>query len=372
MRVCFFVPKCTPDNSHGRYVIELASRLGRQQNVTVYTGAVASQLRAIVQCHYLPVPQRPAVARIVALWASSVALVTHGRFDIVHTQGADAPVGDVITAQFCNSAMKASVGEQPSIVRRINYAIGSAAERYCMAKPSTRAIIAISHGVKRDIQRHYGVDAQKLVVIPHGVDAERFHPQNRVRWRKAVRQRLGLDDEDFVIAFVGGDYRRKGLIPLLRAVERVDRKVRVLAVGTPNHSQLASEVARERLRDRLTLVDQTPEIAPYYAASDCFALPTRYDTFSLATLEAMATGLPAVVSRLAGVSERLTDGVDCLLLEDPEDADALAGHLRRLVGDRGLRTSLGAAARQTAERHSWDHVAEQTVIVYRQVLGSRA
>ena len=125
MRVCFFVPKCTPDNSHGRYVIELASRLGRQQNVTVYTGAVASQLRAIVQCHYLPVPQRPAVARIVALWASSVALVTHGRFDIVHTQGADAPVGDVITAQFCNSAMKASVGEQPSIVRRINYAIGS-------------------------------------------------------------------------------------------------------------------------------------------------------------------------------------------------------------------------------------------------------
>jgi UDP-glucose:(heptosyl)LPS alpha-1,3-glucosyltransferase len=87
----------------------------------------------------------------------------------------------------------------------------------------------------------------------------------------------------------------------------------------------------------------------------------------MATLEAMASGLPVCVSRAAGLSEHLTDGLDCLLLNDPEDVEAIAGHLERLA-DSGLRVSLGQEARKTAERFSWDSVVDQTLAVYNQAL----
>ena len=64
MRISFFVPRCTPDNSHGRYVIELVKRLGVQLPVTVYAGAFSPLLRSMARCRFLPVPNRPAMARL--------------------------------------------------------------------------------------------------------------------------------------------------------------------------------------------------------------------------------------------------------------------------------------------------------------------
>ncbi len=83
----------------------------------------------------------------------------------------------------------------------------------------------------------------------------------------------------------------------------------------------------------------------------------------------MASGLPVIVSCSAGVSEILTPDRDCLVWEDANEIDLLAQHLARLVSDERLRTSLGAEARKTAERHSWDQVVERTLAVYGETLG---
>src|SRR5947209_4782275 len=105
MRISFFVPRCTPDNSHGRYVIELARRLGREHSITVNAGAFWPPLRSVARCISLPVPNRPAIARLAALWTTSVVTARRQVADIVHVQGADAPVGNIVTAQYCNSVM---------------------------------------------------------------------------------------------------------------------------------------------------------------------------------------------------------------------------------------------------------------------------
>jgi UDP-glucose:(heptosyl)LPS alpha-1,3-glucosyltransferase len=289
------------------------------------------------------------------------------RFDIIHVQGADAPIGDVVTAHCCNAAMRMAAGDGISLTRNLNYAIGVAAERHCLTKRATRSVIAVSEKVKTDIQRHYGLDEKKIRVIPLGVDAEAFHPRNRSAWRRVTRERLGLALGDLVVAFVGRDYRLKGLATLLKAVSLADAGIQVLAIAVAPNPELTAIAA-----GRVTFVDSAPHVAPYFAAADCFALPTRYDTFSLATLEAMASGLPAIVSRAAGVSEHLRDGVDALVLEDPADTMTLAAHLRRLADDRAFRAQIGSAGRETAERFSWEWVTDQTVDVYRQALGGPA
>ncbi len=368
MRISFCVPRCTPDNSHGRYVVELAKRMAREHLVTVYAGAFWAPLRSAVECRLLPVPNRPAVARLAALWSASTVTSTLRRADIVHIQGADAPVGNVVTAHCCNAAMRDAANGGASAIRKLNYAIGIAAEQYCLTKPSTRGVIAVSRRVKTDIETAYRVDPARIAVIPLGVDANAFHPRARELVRDPTRERLGLRRDDFVVVFVGRDYRLKGLATLLEAAHRSRQAVQVIAVGVKLDPPLKALVLEKELRGRVRFVSDAPDPAPYYAAADCFVLPTYYDTFSLATLEAMASGLPVIVSRTAGISEHLTDGHDAVVLADPRDAEALARHLDRLVDDDGLRSALGEQARKTAERFSWERVAERTLALYRQAL----
>lgn len=370
MRISFFVPRCTPENSHGRYVIELAKRIAIDHSVTVHAGAFWHPMRSIAQCRLLPIPNRPAVARLATLWTASACGISHRLADIVHTQGADAPVGNIVTAQFCNATMK-NQGTWAGFARRINYTIGAAAEKYCMSKRSTERIIAISQQVKAEIELEYGVESRRVTVIHHGVDTEAFHTRHRVAERVPGRKRLGLGPEDFVVLFIGGDYRRKGLLALLQAAKLVGERLKVLAVGVEPDSALRRIVSDGGLADLVSFLGTTGDIAPIYAVADCFALPTVYDTFSMATLEAMACGLPVIVSRAAGVAEILSPDNDSLVLERADDVNLLAQHLTRLMRDRDLRGRLGDQARRTAERHSWDEVAKATLVVYQETTAAR-
>lgn len=368
MRIRFLVPRCTPDNSHGRYVIELASRLAAAHEVTVHAGRFSQPLPSLVRCHHLPVPNRPALARLAALWTSS-SLLNRSDVDVVHVQGADAPVGNVITAHCCNAAMRAAAGPPATIRRKINYAIGAAAEKHCFGRKAVRRVIAVSQKVRGEIEREYRIQPTKIVVVPHGVDGESFHPRNRPLERERVRRHLGLTSDDFVVLFVGGDYRVKGLIPLLSAVGNFGQRLKILAAGVSEDSLLRGIVQRQHLGARIRLLGVRKDMPLLYAAADCFTLPTNYDTFSLATLEAMASGLPIIVSRDAGVAELLDPGRDSLVLDDAGDVDALTAALQRLVRDETLRERLGWEARKTAERYTWEEVARRTVEVYAEALG---
>jgi UDP-glucose:(heptosyl)LPS alpha-1,3-glucosyltransferase len=90
----------------------------------------------------------------------------------------------------------------------------------------------------------------------------------------------------------------------------------------------------------------------------------------MATMEAMASGLPVIVSNEAGISELLTDGRDALILEDPSDREGLRETIARLMTSESLRRDLGAAARRTAEQYSWDQIVDRTLDVYQTVLAA--
>jgi UDP-glucose:(heptosyl)LPS alpha-1,3-glucosyltransferase len=245
------------------------------------------------------------------------------------------------------------------------------AEKYSLSKPSTAAIIAVSQKVKNELEREYGIEGHLISVIHHGVDPVAFHPTTRERRRAEIRQKLRFAPDDFVVAFVGGDYRLKGLESLIDAARQLPRSLKILTAGVQVDARLRSLIEEDGLRDRITFLGHVNDVATsLFAGADCFALPTRYDTFSLATLEAMASGLPVIVTQAAGVSELLNTHHDSLVLNDPADVAALVQCLRLLLQDGTLRARLGANARETAERHSWNEVARQTMRVYSEAVST--
>lgn len=199
-------------------------------------------------------------------------------------------------------------------------------------------------------------------VVLYGVDAAEFSPAKRLALRSGARLRYKLQETDFVLLLIGNDWRNKGLSTVLETMAALrDIPLRLLIVGQDAAAPFFFEAAK-----RLGLYDQcrwetaSVEAIDLYAAADVYVSPTREDAFALPVLEAMACGLPVITSVNAGVSQIITDGLDGFVLKDPDDAFALAGHLKNLQEHPDIRLRTGQNARRTAEAYTWDSNAAAT------------
>jgi glycosyltransferase involved in cell wall biosynthesis len=149
----------------------------------------------------------------------------------------------------------------------------------------------------------------------------------------------------------------------------------VAVVGNP--AQIAfveADIARLELKDRVFFLGAMPSVQPAYQAADCLAHPTLEDTFAMVVLEAMAFGLPVVVSsaQYCGVSGLLQNGENALLLESPQDYDALAVLLKRVLLESDLRNKLSHGALALAAQHLWSEQALKLDAIYQAAIGRRS
>lgn len=245
---------------------------------------------------------------------------------------------------------------------------------------SGQLLVALSQAVADDFRQFHGVPAERIRVVYNGVDTDHFSPQRRLRYRAAVRRRLGIPEEKVVALIVAHNFRLKGVPTLLRAMGRLRAPlhrsgrrrlpVHLVVVGGRHLRPWQRMAGRLGIAGAVSFVGPQDETAPYYAAADLYVHPTFYDTCSLVVLEAAASGLPVITTRVNGVSELLNHGVDSLLLADPADADELAEQMRALL-DESQRQEMGAAARQTALRHTLKRNVKEILAVYEEVLGLR-
>ena len=213
---------------------------------------------------------------------------------------------------------------------------------------ASKAIVAVSKRVKEEAVRHYNVPAAKIEVIHNGVDGNDFKPSEEARGQ--VRQQLGLAEGDYTLLFVGTGFRRKGLDYAIQAVDRVPH-ARLIVVGE----------GKVRPHPRVMALGRRSDVPYLYAAADAFIFPTLYDPFPNATLEAMATGIPVIVSRIAGTSE-LIDG-DSIVIEEPWNIDELTAAVK-LLEDPAIRKPMGEAARRKALTRPIEKVVDENLALY--------
>lgn len=277
-------------------------------------------------------------------------LVRSGDFDLVHTH---SPVAAVAARTCLGPRGPALVHTEHNVwprYRRPTYASNAA------TYGRNTAVIAVSDGVGESIRRPGWAPWMSLPpvsVIHHGID------ERLVRRGSAARAHgrglLGLTDEDLVIGTVGNLTAKKDQRSLLAAAGMLSRahpRLRVVLIGTgPLADELHRHAAADGLGDRVLFAGSRDDVQTLLPAFDVFALSSLHEGLSIAVLEAMAAGLPCVLTRVGGLPEAMTDGHEGLFVS-PGDPEALATALDKLLHDPDLRAQLGAAGVATAGRFS--------------------
>jgi UDP-glucose:(heptosyl)LPS alpha-1,3-glucosyltransferase len=228
---------------------------------------------------------------------------------------------------------------------------------------SGRHVVLASEALREQALAVYPGAAPMMSVITPGVDMPAESPS-----RGEARRLLGLPQSGALVLFVANDYARKGLDALLAALARLPEGTLLMVVGNPAGIPAYKERARGLgLAEQVHFLGAMKDIGLAYRAATLLAHPTLDDTFAMVVLEAMAYGLPVVVSGPAhcGISALLHDGVDALLLDDPRDDRRLSGALSRLLADAALAESLSQRGRQFAQQHTWEEAARRYEALYR-------
>jgi len=224
---------------------------------------------------------------------------------------------------------------------------------------NTRLIVANSEMVKRQIIDHYAIPEEKIRVIYNGVDLERFSPQNRDRWRRDIRKGLDISGDTAVLLFVGSGFERKGLGTFLKALTQIkDLDFLAIIIGKGNTDRYRAMAERLGVLNRILFLGVQKEIERFYAAADLFVLPTLYDPFSNATLEAMASGIPVITTKNNGVAELIDSGQEGFVMDDMFDSGELADKITLCLNDQEF---MGRMARKKAEGFPVEVAAERFI-----------
>jgi glycosyltransferase involved in cell wall biosynthesis len=224
-----------------------------------------------------------------------------------------------------------------------------------------------------DIGRFYRrLDRWPILYV--GLDHGAYNPARCSMLRTDARKQLGLSTERFALLMIGNDWHNKGIRVLIEALVQLRcQPIDLLIVGREDPAPFREmALGHAALGDRIRFLPPRKDVEFYYAAADAYAGPSLEDAYSLPPSEAMACGLPVIVSAACGVSEIMTDGSDGLILADPTDAGTLAAMIRRLYSDREFRARLGKKAVETAQQYTWDRNAHDLAAIFKGILRRKA
>jgi glycosyltransferase involved in cell wall biosynthesis len=349
----------------------LASYLARQgRPVHLVAHRVAEDLLALPGVVWHRVPKllgsyflsEPLLRRAGMIWGRRLA-AQGGR---VVVNGGNCPFPDVNWVHYVHAVYRPATAG--GLLRRFKAAWADrsarAAERRALGR--ARLVITNSERTRQDLLSSLDLHPERVRTVYYGVDPERFAPLDPAE-KDRRRERHGWASGRPLAVFIGalGD-RRKGFDTLYAAWKQCcadpgwDADLLVIGSGAELPAWQARASA-DGLAERVRFLGFRRDVPELLPACDVLVAPTRYEAYGLGVHEALCSGVPALVSRSAGVAERYPAGLHGLLLDDPEDVADLAARLRTWYGQR---TELQTQTAELAARlrgWTWDHMAEAIV-----------
>lgn len=362
-----------------RHVVDLLSNLPRELDVhvahslvradDVWRAALAA-LDGRVTAHEIEMHRNISPRRDARSIAALARLFRRERFDVIHVHsGKGGLLGRVAAAL--------SPG-RPAVVYTPNASPFRLSRVYATVERAlthlTDAVIAVTPSEHDELTSERIAPPDGVRTIVSGIDAEPFEGYDGDR--ELVRRSLGIEPSDLVITSVGRMSAQKEPLAFLRAAARVAAEVpavRIVWVGDGELRGAYEEEARRLgVEGRLVMPGYVDDVRPALAASDVFCLMSGYESLGYVTLEAMAMGLPAVGTHVAGTRDVIEDGVTGYLVDTGDDA-AAAARMLELARNPGLRAGLGAAGRRRVRAEfSARAMAADTARLYAELAGSLA
>jgi len=359
------------------HVHELSRELGiRGHDVHIYTSKFLKRLDEKEEFHHYTVHR---IKPLVSLFTTPVmpkmkkALVEQG-FDILHVHS-PPPVSEYYTLK---AAQQLGVPfvltyhcdlEVPGFIGRavVNTYLTTLAKT---AINKADAIIATSRSYQETSRMLWN---KRGIIAPNAVNPERFTPEND---GSRIKKKLGLEDK-FIVLYVGRLVPHKGIESLVYSSRRTPDDIHYIVIGVgPHENHLKKLVAHLKLEKKVTFLKDIPheELPLYYAFSNVFVLPSlsRLEAFGIVGLEAMATGLPVILSGIPGVMEVIQEGKQGFLSE-PSDAQSIADRIMTLYEDPKLREEMGKEGRKLVlEKYQWKSVADTIEKLFLELVETKA
>lgn len=371
-----------------RRIIEVTRRLQSEANISVYSGTKAG-FKASTQIGDVNFMPCKSTDRLFPLdnWTYNRSVIksrsvfdaevfeTHnnsayGLPNALHKRGMNKPLVHVIHGTLADEYEQGKQGPQTPRGRLANaFMKHQAKQEKAMAEKATQ-IVTISKYSHAKIIEHYGIESEKIRIVPNGVDIEKFKPSDSLNAK--LQFRLG---QESTVLFMGSLIPRKGLSYLVKAAEKVVKQhtnTKFVIVGTgPMQGKIEESLAAVGLKNNFVFLGNLKEdqLSVAYNAADVFVLPSIQEGQGIVLLEAQACGKPVVAFGIGGVKEAVRPNETGFLLELGDTA-GLADRLLELLGDETLRQKMGLAGRRfVSENYTWDLCAERMLRIYREILG---
>lgn len=198
----------------------------------------------------------------------------------------------------------------------------------------SRHIIAVSDAVRDSLVEH-GIFPEKIIVLRNGIKLERYRNISR----KKAREKLGIQNGEFIFLFIGRLTRQKGADILIQALAGL-KEGRIFIVGDGEERGRLEKLAEDLgMAPRISFLGSRSDVPEILAASDCFILPSRWEGLGIVVMEAMTSGLPVIASGVDGIKEIVADGETGILVK-PGDIQALGRAIQSMAKDLPLRRKL--------------------------------
>ena len=379
MRIAFAMINCNRRDGSARAVNEVAEILaGRGHEVHLYARKVEDLDLDAVRWHPVPGPGWPEVADFWSYHVAANRLLARHSYDIVHSIGCNTLRADVVTIQNIQPVKmrvlkEVGASEKISLPRRFTrwlYLKATCrAERILYTeRPGRRppVFLPVSRGVESELRSTYRIGNAAVRIVPNAADTRVFHPispEERSAWLIAN----GLPPGGPVAIFSGGEWGRKGLEQAILAMAAIPNGWLFVAGDDPDRARFRKVAEDSGAASRVVFGGFRSDIATALASCDVFLFPSRYEAFSLATIEAAACGLLILATRINGTEDFIQPGRNGdFITGAPAD---IAVRLGALFNDPGARKHMGRTARGIVEReYTWDRVATLTEEAYQLAL----
>ncbi len=370
MKICLPIRMFNKYGGASKYVSELAEIFCQKHDVHIFSSSFETNLKNI-SLHRVPTLNRTFL-NLATYAFFSTRMMKKIKFDIVHSQG-ECLDQDIITAQSCHKAWLEQIKKENKRrhILNPNDSFVLYLDKHNYNKRKYKKIIAISNFLKNSIINYYNVSEDDIEVIYSGVNTVKYKPNEK---RKILlKNKLNLTDT-FVVLFVGWEFKRKGLEYILRAIQLMKRNnIKIFVVGKGiddpecNMKLLAKKLG---IQKNVFFVGHIgPEhISDYYNIADAFVLPSMHDAFALVVTEAMASGIPVIVSKNTGASELIENGKNGFILENYTSSEEIASLLNILIEKKAFTKRMSKNARKTAEKNSWENVSKRILKLYEEVI----
>jgi len=219
---------------------------------------------------------------------------------------------------------------------------------------AAKCVVAVSRETATTFEHRFGVPAARIHLIPNGVDTQVFHPDQCQPLRQSTREGFSLPHQALVLLAAAGNFQLKGVHHAIAALARIRAQcpeVVLLVAGQGDIAEFSAIAQRHGVAAYVRFLGHCANMPALFAAADVFVHLTAHDACSLATLEAMACGLPVITTRQNGAADGITNEQEGYVLDQPDTA-SLAARLLTLR-DPARREAMGNAARRLAERHDF-------------------